>query len=75
MPASALRNQRKAIRLHGEVWNDAHAGDPGRNHNAADLARPFSEVVGSIKPGKFADMIAVSGDPLQDISVLENVSS
>jgi imidazolonepropionase-like amidohydrolase len=40
--------------------------------NAADLLG-HSKEVGSIKPGKFADLIAVSRDPLQDVSVLENV--
>ena len=40
--------------------------------NAADLLGHSTEI-GSIKPGKFADLIAVSGDPLKDISVLENV--
>jgi len=40
--------------------------------NAADLLG-HSDIVGSIKPGKFADIIAVSGDPLKDISVLEHV--
>jgi imidazolonepropionase-like amidohydrolase len=40
--------------------------------NAADLLG-HSDVLGSIKPGKYADIVAVSGDPLQDISVLENV--
>ena len=40
--------------------------------NAADLLG-HSDLVGSIKPGKYADLIAVSGDPLKDISVLENV--
>jgi imidazolonepropionase-like amidohydrolase len=29
--------------------------------------------IGSLEPGYLADVIAVSGDPLQDISVLENV--
>jgi len=29
---------------------------------------------GSLEPGKWADLIAVSGDPLQDVTVLENVS-
>jgi imidazolonepropionase-like amidohydrolase len=29
--------------------------------------------IGSIEPGYLADVIAVTGDPLQDISVLENV--
>jgi len=39
---------------------------------AADLLG-HSDKVGSIKAGKFADLIAVSGDPLQDVSVLERV--
>jgi len=40
--------------------------------NAADLLG-HSDLIGSVKPGKYADLIAVSGDPLKDISVLENV--
>ena len=40
--------------------------------NAADLLG-HSKEVGSIKPGKYADVIAVSGDPLRDVSVLERV--
>src|SRR6266481_5032158 len=40
--------------------------------NAADLLGHSNEI-GSIKPGKYADLIAVGGDPLKDISVLENV--
>ena len=40
--------------------------------NAADLLGHSSEI-GSIKPGKYADLVAVSGDPLKDIRVLENV--
>jgi len=39
---------------------------------AADLLG-HSDKVGSIKAGNFADLIAVSGDPLQDVSVLERV--
>ena len=39
---------------------------------AADLLG-HSDVIGSIKPGKYADIIAVSGDPLRDIRVLEDV--
>jgi imidazolonepropionase-like amidohydrolase len=40
--------------------------------SAARLMRAEADV-GSIAPGRFADMIAVSGDPLADISVLEKV--
>ncbi|HTS34149.1 MAG TPA: amidohydrolase family protein [Candidatus Solibacter sp.] len=40
--------------------------------NAADLLGHSNEF-GSIKAGKFADIIAVEGDPLADIRVLENV--
>lgn len=40
--------------------------------NAADLLGK-RELLGSLKPGKYADIIAVNGDPLANISVLENV--
>jgi imidazolonepropionase-like amidohydrolase len=30
------------------------------------------ETLGSVQPGRFADLVAVKGDPLQDIRVLEN---
>ncbi len=40
--------------------------------NAADLLGHSGEI-GSIRPGKYADLVAVSGDPLTNISVLENV--
>ena len=40
--------------------------------NAADLLGHSSEI-GSIKAGKYADLVAVSGDPLMNISVLENI--
>jgi len=40
--------------------------------NAADLLG-WSDHAGSIEPGKFADLIAVEGDPLKDITALEHV--
>jgi len=40
--------------------------------NAAELIG-WQDRVGAIEPGKFADIIAVSGDPLQDITELERV--
>lgn len=41
--------------------------------NAADLLGIAKEV-GSIEPGKRADLIAVAGDPLSDVTVLKRVS-
>jgi imidazolonepropionase-like amidohydrolase len=41
--------------------------------NAADLLGQSNDV-GSVQPGRYADIIAVKGDPLADVSVLENVS-
>jgi imidazolonepropionase-like amidohydrolase len=40
--------------------------------SAADLIGRAKDV-GTLEPGKFADMIAVSADPLQDVRALENV--
>ena len=40
--------------------------------NAAELLG-WSDRVGSLAPGRYADMIAVAGDPLSDVSVLEHV--
>jgi len=34
----------------------------------------WSDRAGTIEPGKFADLIAVSGDPLRDITALESVA-
>lgn len=40
--------------------------------SAAELLG-WSDQVGTIEAGKFADIIAVSGDPLKDVTVLEKV--
>ncbi len=41
--------------------------------NAADLMG-WSDRIGTIEPGKFADIVAVNGNPLDDISILQHVS-
>ncbi|HSB11398.1 MAG TPA: amidohydrolase family protein [Blastocatellia bacterium] len=41
--------------------------------NAADLLG-WSDRLGSIEAGRFADIIAVSGDPTKDVTTLEHVS-
>jgi imidazolonepropionase-like amidohydrolase len=40
--------------------------------NAADLLG-WQDRIGTIEQGRFADIIAVQGDPLEDIKVLERV--
>ena len=40
--------------------------------NAADLMG-WSDKIGAIEPGKWGDIIAVDGDPLQDVTTLEHV--
>jgi imidazolonepropionase-like amidohydrolase len=40
--------------------------------HAADLLR-WSDRVGAVKPGLFADLVAVAGDPTQDVTLLESI--
>ncbi|NYF91877.1 amidohydrolase family protein [Tunturiibacter empetritectus] len=40
--------------------------------NAADLM-DWTDRVGSIEPGKWADLIAIDGDPLKDVKLLQHV--
>jgi imidazolonepropionase-like amidohydrolase len=40
--------------------------------NDADLLG-WSDKIGTIEPGKWADIIAVDGDPVQDVTTLQNV--
>jgi imidazolonepropionase-like amidohydrolase len=40
--------------------------------NGAEL-QGRSKDIGTLEPGKFADVVAVDGDPLSDITVMERV--
>ena len=63
----------QGVLVHGSVRDDADAGDPlgdGRRRRVA----PGEADLGTIEPGKFADIVAVDGDPLKDIAELERVT-
>jgi len=40
--------------------------------NAADLLG-WADTIGTLESGHYADLVAVSGDPLSDVRVLESV--
>jgi imidazolonepropionase-like amidohydrolase len=62
----------------GTFVNLSHAGVPpleairAVTTNAAEMLG-WQDRVGAIEPGKFADLVAVSGDPIADITELERV--
>ena len=41
--------------------------------NSANLLG-ISEILGTVEAGKLADMVAVPGNPLEDISLMESIS-
>lgn len=64
--------------FHGEVRLMAEAGlSPGQilraatRNAAAHIGRP--DVLGTLEPGKLADLILVDGDPTADIGAIRNV--
>ena len=67
---------------HGKNWKEffymVEGGMPAletiicATNNAAELLG-ISEILGSIEKGKLADIIAVDGDPVKDINVMEKV--
>jgi hypothetical protein len=73
--ASALPHGENAKEI---VWMATHGMTPleavrAATVNAAELLG-WSDRVGSIAPGKYADIVAVRGNPLQDVKTLERVA-
>lgn len=62
----------------GEFWSMVRLGLPpvqalqAGTSNAAELMG-WSDRIGAIRPGLFADLVAVKGDPLTDIRLLQHV--
>jgi imidazolonepropionase-like amidohydrolase len=72
---SALGQQRKNDILDGaasDLRENYYDTIQAATSNAADLLG-HSHEFGSIRPGKYADIVAVTGDPLTDIRLLKNV--
>ncbi len=71
------------VYMHGKNWKEfvymAEGGMPAleiirsATFNAADLLG-VSDILGIIEKGKLADIVAVNGDPVKDITVMEKVT-
>ena len=63
------RADRAGVSADGRIRHDADAGDPERDLAGSGTARDEGQL-GVIAPGAYADVVAVSGDPLADIKIL-----
>ena len=67
------RAQCRRIRTDGQIWDEPREAIEAATVNAAELLGLASEI-GTIEPGKSADLIAVAGDPLADVRALKAVA-
>jgi len=65
------RNAREIVELHEAGLSNLEA-IRAATLTAADVVK-LQDKIGSLEPGKYADMIAVSEDPLADVKALERV--
>ncbi len=68
-PGSVTHTEMEMLGWAG-LTNEAILAAATRN---AALALGLGAFVGTLEPGKFSDLVIVSGNPLEDISVLRNV--
>jgi imidazolonepropionase-like amidohydrolase len=55
-------------------WQDPSGSlEPVEKKFLVDEGKSWHDRLGSIEPGRYADLIAVTGDPLKDVSVLLHV--
>ena len=62
------------VRQDGAMGDDADPGHPRRHHQRLGSARAAATSAPSL-PGAYGDLIAVRGDPLQNVAVLEHVDA
>jgi imidazolonepropionase-like amidohydrolase len=72
LPAASIINAREFSLM---VQNGMSPADAlmTATANAADLIGDTADI-GTIQPGRYADIVAVTGDPLQNIAVMEDVN-
>lgn len=56
------------------LWRDGEVLAPVSDERRLQLSKTVEENTGTIEPGKSADIIAVDGDPFQDMRALRSVS-
>ena len=61
------------IRLAGEAWHDAGKSIQLATASWMRKSMGWQADIGSLEKGKYADIVAVSGDPLKDISEMQHV--
>ena len=60
--------------IFGLTFRVASLNRVGGEHGSYEITAKF-DTIGSLAPGKAADLIAVKGDPLKDVAELRRVTS